>query len=115
MSNPVQQLNEQGQAVWLDSIDRRMILSGELASLVHGGFITGLTSNPTIFQKAISGSDAYLPQLTALKKRGPSPYEAFVELASQDLRLAAGILRRVHNETNGRDGFVSYEVRAGST
>jgi transaldolase len=115
MRNPVQQLNEQGQAVWLDSIDRGMILSGELSRLVEGGLITGLTSNPTIFKKAISGSDAYLAQLAALKQRCLTPYEAFLELASEDLRMAAGILRRVYDVTDGRDGFVSYEVRAGAT
>jgi len=115
MSNPVEQLNEQGQAVWLDSIDRSTILSGELASLVDGGFITGLTSNPTIFQKAISGSDAYLPQLSELRKRYPTPYRAFLELAKEDLQLAAGVLRQVYDDLDGRDGFVSYEVRAGST
>ena len=115
MTNPVEQLRAQGQAVWLDTIHRGMIISGELARLVNAGLITGLTSNPTIFQRAITGSNDYLPALKALGKRSPTPYEAFLDIASEDLRLAADILRDVYDDTEGRDGFVSFEAQAGPT
>jgi transaldolase len=92
-----------------------MITSGKLSRLVEGGLVTGITSNPTIFHKAITGSNDYLPALKAMRKRSPSPYEAFLEIASEDLRLAADILRDVYDSTDMRDGFVSFEAQAGST
>jgi transaldolase len=92
-----------------------MITSGDLARQVKDGLVTGITSNPTIFHKAITGSNDYLPALKALAKRSPTPYEAFLEIASEDLRLAADILRDVYDATNMADGFVSFEAQAGST
>ena len=114
MKTSIAQLKDAGQAVWLDYIHRGMIDSGELAQLVTAG-ITGVTSNPTIFHKAITGSDDYRPALNALRGRSLTPYEAFIEIASEDIRLAAGVLKQVYEATDGRDGFVSYEVQAAST
>jgi transaldolase len=92
-----------------------MITSGHLSHLVKDGLVTGVTSNPTIFHKAITGSNDYLPALKAMAKRSTTPYEAFLAIASEDLRLAADILRDVYDATNMRDGFVSFEAQAGST
>jgi transaldolase len=92
-----------------------MITSGELARLVKNGLVTGITSNPTIFRKAITGSNDYLPALRAMARRSPTAYEAFLEVAGEDLRLAADILRDVYDATDKRDGFVSFEAKAGPT
>ena len=78
MSNPVEQLKEQGQAVWLDFVRRGKVPSGERARLVREGLTSGLTSNPTIFQKAVTGPSDYVPELRALGKRSLTPYEAFL-------------------------------------
>lgn len=104
-------LHAEGQSVWLDFIRRDMLASGELDSLVADG-IRGVTSNPTIFQQAISGSDAYDAQirvLTAGRPEAGTP-EVFEELAVQDIRDAADALRAVYDSSEGRDGFVSLEV-----
>jgi transaldolase len=92
-----------------------MITSGQLARLVKNGLVTGITSNPTIFRKAITGSNDYLPALRAMARRSPTPDEAFLEVASEDLRLAADILRGVYDATDKRDGFVSFEAKVGPT
>ena len=104
-------LHEQGQSVWLDFIRRDMLESGELASLVADG-IRGVTSNPTIFQQAIAGSDAYDAQIRAVMadRPGADTPEVFEELAVQDIRDAADALRSVYDASEGRDGFVSLEV-----
>jgi len=116
MANSIEQLGEYGQSVWLDYIRRGLIISGELARMVSRGWIRGVTSNPTIFQKAIAGSHDYDDALTALAgRRGLSRYEAYLEIAGEDIRLAADALRPVYDSTNGRDGFVSFEAQAGGT
>ncbi len=100
-----------GQSPWLDFIRRDMLTSGELAAMVHDGLITGLTSNPTIFEKALAGSDQYDAQLGAIAARGKiRPYDAFVEVAADDIRGAARALRPVYDATAGRDGYVSFEL-----
>lgn len=106
------QLNEVGQSVWLDNISRDMLGDGgDLARLVDLG-IRGVTSNPTIFQKALGGSSAYDDQLRAVLAALPqaSTEEVFDELAVVDIRGAADVLRRVYDESGGADGFVSLEV-----
>ncbi len=110
--NPLLELKQLGQSVWLDYIRRNLITSGELQRLVEEDGLCGVTSNPTIFQKAIAGSDDYDEAIRALLTAEPHTdasalYEA---LAIEDIRMAADILRRVYEETDGRDGFVSLEV-----
>ncbi|MEX2159710.1 MAG: bifunctional transaldolase/phosoglucose isomerase [Dehalococcoidia bacterium] len=115
MTHPIEKLRDAGQSVWLDYIRRGLIVSGDFERMVRDGWITGVTSNPTIFRKAITGSDDYSDALKAIAGRGPcSPYEAFVEIAGEDLRMAADVLRPVYDRTEGADGFVSFEVQEGS-
>jgi transaldolase len=102
----LQQLHEAGQSVWLDFIRRDMLGNGELAALVSEG-TRGLTSNPTIFQKAIAGSDLYDDQIAATDGAAAKVFEA---LAVQDIRAAADLLRGVYDESAGADGYVSLEV-----
>jgi transaldolase len=102
-------LAELGQSIWLDYIDRSFIQSGELADYVQKG-LRGLTSNPAIFEKAISEGDDYDDQIRKLALEGATAQEIYEELVVEDMRTAADVLRPVYNETDGRDGFVSLEV-----
>jgi transaldolase len=77
--------------------------------------LTGVTSNPTIFRDAITGSSDYATSLRALARRSLTPYEAYLEIAGEDIRNTADILRGVYDATGGRDGFVSFEAQAGTT
>jgi transaldolase len=99
---------ECGQSPWLDNLTRGAIQSGGLAKLVESG-IRGVTSNPTIFQKAMAGSDSYDDQFRELIARD-SVEAAFWDMAIDDVTRACGILRPVHDESGGTDGFVSLEV-----
>lgn len=103
------ELAQQGQAVWLDDIRRSYLTQGELAHWVEQG-LRGLTSNPTIFEKAITGSADYDELLAQLARAGKAPAEIFQALAVRDIRQAADILRPVYNQTQGADGYVSLEV-----
>ena len=103
------QLREQGQSIWLDYIERSMIASGELQGLVDDG-VAGVTSNPTIFQQAIAGSQAYRADLQRLAAEQRSAKEIFESLAIADIQAAADVLRPVYEDTQGRDGYVSMEV-----
>jgi transaldolase len=98
-----------GQSVWLDFIRRSLLEKGELRKLVEQG-IRGVTSNPTIFDRAISGSDDYDEDLRPLSGEAKSPEEIFEVLAFRDITLAADILRPVYEATGGLDGYVSLEV-----
>ena len=114
MTNPIEQLREHGQSVWFDYIRRGLITSGELERMVDDGWITGVTSNPTIFEKAISGSTDYDDALREIARAGEcSPYEGFLKLASEDIRLAADVLRPVYDRTEAADGYVSLEAPPG--
>jgi transaldolase/glucose-6-phosphate isomerase len=109
-----QQLLAQGQSVWLDYIRRDLLTSGRLKKMVDDGWVTGMTSNPTIFEKAIAGSSDYDDALKELARHPrESPYEAFTSLAVEDIRAACDILRPVYDRMNGEDGFVSLEVPPG--
>ncbi len=108
--NPLVKLGSAGQSPWLDYIHRGLIVTGELARLVAEDGITGVTSNPTIFEKAISGGPEYDEQIRALAKAGKGISEAYVEIATQDIRMAADVLRPVYDATGGADGYVSLEV-----
>jgi transaldolase len=107
--NRLKQLQEAGVSIWLDTLSRDLLDSGDFARLVERG-VTGATSNPTIFAKAITGSDAYDDQLRDASARGiEDPKELFFDLGLDDIRAAAGHLRAVYDGTGGGDGFVSFE------
>lgn len=108
MSN-VTELQELGQSIWLDYIERNMVNNGELAQEVKNG-VTGVTSNPTIFEKAITGGNAYDEQLERLVGTEQNAKTIFETLAIADIQAAADVLRPVYNRTDGQDGFVSIEV-----
>jgi len=107
--NPIQSLHKLGQSIWLDYIERGMVQTGELKRMVELG-VRGVTSNPTIFQQAITKSDAYQADLQELAKEGNSPKEIFDSLAIADIQAAADVLRLVYDSSKGEDGFVSLEV-----
>ncbi len=110
-ANPLQQLSEQGQSIWLDYISRELLTGGELERMIAEDNVTGMTSNPTIFQKAIAEGTDYDQQIRELLAAGfDDPNDVFLELAITDIRSAADILRPVHERTGGADGFVSLEV-----
>ncbi|MDA0256368.1 MAG: transaldolase, partial [Chloroflexi bacterium] len=114
MPKSIDRLRERGQSVWLDFIHRGMLDSGQLERYVREGWITGLTSNPTIFNKAIAGSADYDEALRAAARDGAeSAYDAFVGIAGDDLRRAADIFRPVYDATAGADGYVSFEAPPG--
>ncbi len=101
--------DEQGQSPWLDNLRRGWITSGELRSWIDQG-VRGLTSNPSIFQKAIAGSDAYDDQFRRLLAAGGSVTDAYWGLVTTDIESALGLFAPVHEETDGLDGYVSVEV-----
>ena len=107
--NRISQLHDLGQSIWLDYIERGMLKSGELVKLVGAG-LRGVTSNPTIFQQAISSSRAYDDDLRLLAEDGKDAKAIFEELAVADIQAAADILRPVYDAANRSDGFVSIEV-----
>lgn len=108
--NPLQQLQALGQSPWQDNISRDQLLSGELAHAVGAGDVTGLTSNPTIFQNAIAGSDDYDESIGLYAQRDMGTEDIFYSLASEDIQEAADIFLPVYERSSGSDGFVSLEV-----
>jgi len=105
----VRELLDAGQSVWLDYIHRGILTSGEFKRMVEGG-IRGVTSNPTIFEKAISGSHDYDEQISRLAADGKSTTEVYETLVVDDIRAAADTLHPVYDASGGADGFVSVEV-----
>jgi transaldolase len=103
-------LHELGQSLWLDNITRTILDDGTLGRYIDGLSVTGLTSNPTIFDKAISGGEAYDEQIGELASGGGSAEEIFFELAIADLRRATDLFAAVHERTDGVDGWCSLEV-----
>jgi len=103
------ELTELGQSVWLDYISRSLMASGKLQELVDQG-LRGVTSNPSIFEKAIAGSDDYDEDLNRLVRDGRSVAEIYENLAMSDIRRAADVLRPVYEKSGGADGYVSLEV-----
>ncbi len=109
--NPIKKLKEIGQSIWLDNLSRHLMDSGELKRLIEEDGLTGITSNPTIFQKAISGSKDYDASLQALLRKGiHDEKELFWGLAFEDISRAADMLWAVYQRSGGKDGFVSIEV-----
>ncbi len=105
-----QELHDLGQSLWLDNITRDLLDNGTLKRYIDEFSITGLTSNPTIFEHAISKSKSYDTEIGRLMGAGLSGEELFFELALQDLTRAADLFGPVHQRTAGTDGFVSLEV-----
>ena len=108
--NPTRQLHDLGQSLWVDNIDREMLDGGKLRGWIDELSVTGLTSNPTIFDKAIGGGEAYDDSVRALREQGRSGEDLFFEVALEDLRRAADLFVAVHERTDGFDGWVSLEV-----
>lgn len=109
MKNPLLRLREYGQSVWLDLLSRKLIQSGQLQQLIDSDGLSGVTSNPAIFEKAI-GSGEYEADIRALLDKGKTPLEIYEELAVKDIQEAADLLRPIYDQTGGADGFVSLEV-----
>jgi transaldolase len=109
--NPnLRSLHEAGVSIWLDTVSRPLLEDGDFAALIRDLSVTGATSNPTIFAKAITGSDRYDAQLRELVAGGErDTQELFFALALDDVRAAAAALRQAHDESAGRDGFISFE------
>ena len=100
---------EHGQSPWLDNLQRSYITSGKLAELINSG-VRGLTSNPTIFQKAIQGSSDYDEQFSEEIRKGLSPLEAYWSLVIKDINDALDVFVHLYQASNGVDGYVSVEV-----
>src|SRR5216117_1900205 len=103
-------LSALGQSVWIDYLSRDLLETGELARMMSEDAVVGVTSNPTIFQKAISHGDAYDEQLREVLEETEDGKEAFIALAVKDVQDACDLLRDTHERTGGFDGFVSIEV-----
>lgn len=113
-AEPLALLSKEGVSVWLDDLSRRRIASGNLAGLIAGKHVVGVTTNPSIFRAAIGSGEGYEEQLADLAVRGVSVDEAVRMMTSADVRAAADVLRPVYEATGGRDGRVSLEVDPGS-
>src|SRR3954449_11831045 len=110
---PLEELSELGQSVWIDYLSRDLLDSGELERLVREDAVVGVTSNPSIFQKAMASGDAYDEQMREVLESERDGKEVFLQLAFSDVRRACDILRPVWDEADtdgGRDGWVSIEV-----
>ncbi|MGC0414955.1 transaldolase [Embleya sp. AB8] len=110
MTEPLRRLSAEGVAVWLDDLSRTRLESGNLHELVRDREVVGVTTNPAIFQKAITGNDVYDAQLRDLATRGVTVEEAVRMITAADVRQACDVLRPVYDATNGLDGRVSIEV-----
>jgi len=110
MSAPrLQALHDAGQSLWLDYIDRPMLHNGELARRIRDDVLTGMTSNPAIFEKALASGTAYDAQVAGLAGDGTA-WQLFEQLAAEDVRTACDLFREVYDRTQGVDGYVSLEV-----
>jgi transaldolase len=110
MADPLTDLSNQGVSIWLDDLSRERLTAGSLANLVAHDHVVGVTTNPTIFAKAISGSDAYTKQVRDMWARGAAVGEALRGMTAFDVRWACDVLRPVYDATDGVDGRVSIEV-----
>ena len=110
MKDIINQINQAGQSLWYDNIERKLLRDGTLVRMIERGEIRGITSNPSIFNKAISLSSEYDPDIRSLTTQGFSREEIYERLAVQDIQAAADLFESLHKGTNGADGFVSLEV-----
>src|SRR3954462_6791787 len=113
MTNPLHTLNAAGQSIWLDYIDRTMLRNGALKKRIDEDALTGMTSNPTIFEKALAEGNAYDEQIGSAKGSF-TVMELFELVETTDVRDACDIFRPVFDRTKGKDGFVSIEVSPGA-
>ena len=111
--NRLQRLHDAGQSLWLDYIDRTMLGNGDLAKRIRDDALTGMTSNPTIFEKALAEGDAYDAQLAAAPS-SLTPWERFELVETTDVRTACDMFRPVYDATKSADGYVSIEVSPGA-
>ena len=111
--NRLQELHDAGQSIWLDSIDRRILHDGELDRRIREDALTGMTSNPTIFQKALASSNAYDEQISEGEEQGLGTWPLFELLETTDVRDACDHFAGVYSSTRGGDGYVSIEVSPG--
>jgi transaldolase / glucose-6-phosphate isomerase len=114
-TSPIAALQQHGQSIWLDFIRRNMIVDGDLARLIEGDGVAGVTSNPTIFEKAIADSDDYTAQIEQIRRTSPDlpAREVYERLAIKDIQDVADLLRHTYDRTGGGDGYVSLEVSPG--
>ena len=110
MSNRLTELAKTGQSVWFDQMERKLLTTGKLKKMIDEDDLRGLTSNPTIFEKAIGGSEDYDGQLRELASQGKSRDEIYDELVIEDIRNAADVFAPVYEKTGGDDGYASLEV-----
>ena len=110
MTNPLLQLQTEGQSVWYDNIDRSQLITGEFKRMLEEDGVVGVTANPTIFEKSISAGHAYDQQISQLIQAGKSTNEIYEAVVIQDIRTVADLLRPIYERTEGRDGYVSLEV-----
>ena len=109
--NPLQQLRAAGQSIWLDFLRRGLIAGGALERWIREDGVGGVTSNPSIFGKAIAGSADYDDAIRAIAGKGPrEPIDVFYDLALTDIQMAADVFRPLYDATEGKDGFVSFEL-----
>ncbi len=108
--NPLQKLYSQGQSVWLDYISRQLIASGKLRSILSQDSVVGMTSNPTIFEKAIAESHDYDGEIRTMAQQGMDALAIYEKISQQDVRSAADEFLSVYQKTNRKDGYVSLEV-----
>ncbi len=108
--NTSQQLHDLGQSIWYDNVERRLLNNGAMAGMIERGEIRGVTSNPTIFMNAVTKTHDYDAGLIPLAKAGKTGEEIFWELAVEDIRKAADLLRPLYDASNKEDGYVSLEV-----
>jgi len=109
-TNNVKQIHSFGQSIWLDFIDRQIMTSGKLKSLIDDDGVRGVTSNPAIFEKAITSSSDYDADIKALADSGKTNEELFFSLAIKDIQKATDLFKGVYDESKGEDGYVSLEV-----
>ncbi len=108
--NPLQRLRQIGQSLWIDDLNRSMLSSGEFTRLIEENCVSGVTSNPTIFDRAIDGSDEYDDSIFSLAIEGRTIPEIYESLIVEDIARAADLLRPVYDGSRGADGFASIEV-----
>ena len=109
-NSPLHQVSQLGQSVWIDSLSRGWLKTGELTRMMDEDAVVGVTSNPTIFQKAMSEGEWYDDQLREVIKQEDDPKEIFLELAMADIEEACDLFRSVWDEGKGKDGYISMEV-----
>jgi transaldolase len=110
MTEILKKFNQIGQSIWYDNIERKLLNDGTLSGMVNRGEIRGITSNPSIFNKAISQSDEYDHEIESLTRESLSKEDIYEQLAISDIQAAADLFRPLYEQTNGGDGYVSLEV-----